>query len=101
MPAFRPLCVTCGEPAVAWIRGGDVCHDHYVEIFRIEGERHSVANSLLTQTDKAGYIRDLLARPKNPRAWMQNPKSQRAAEMAAEVSHQPRRIPREPGSDDE
>lgn len=102
---FRPPCVICGENAICWIRGSNVCHDHYIEIFRKEGKIHAALNNLNTPADHMRYIREVMAKPKNPRDWMLNPKSQRAADMAAEINSHVMKLPlyeeREPGSDDE
>lgn len=105
MPMFRSPCVNCGEDAIAWIRGGNVCHAHYVALFRADDARHSRENNLRTPAEKVSYIKHMLAQPKNPREWMLNPKSQRASEMAAEVNRYTMSlepyVEREPGCDDE
>lgn len=108
MPRFMPPCVNCGEPASIWLRGSNVCYTHYRNVFQIEADRYCDENGLVTIADKMRHVRELGAKPKNPRQWTLNPKSRQAAEMAAEVnahvmSLAPYIAPpdREPGSDDE
>lgn len=102
MPHFEPPCVNCGEPAIIWIRGGNVCQTHYLEIFQKEAARHAKEHGLETREDHIQYVNKLKAQPKNPRAWTLNPKSAKAAEMARELNDYTMALqpaPREPGED--
>ena len=108
MPRYQPPCVNCGAPAIIWIRGGNVCLAHYQEVFRKDAERYCDEHGLRTIGDKMRHIREVQARPKNPRAWTLNPKSALAAQYAAELNAHTMRLEpyeppaeREPGSDDE
>jgi hypothetical protein len=102
---YRPCCVNCGAPSVAFFRGGYVCLEHYTAMFRADAERYCAEHGLVTVEDKIRHIREVQSQPKNHRAWMLNPKSPRAAQMAADVNRHVMTLepyePREPGSDDE
>lgn len=106
--APRPQCVNCTADAICWIRGANVCHTHYSAVFLRDAERYCSEKRLVTVADKIRHVRELGAKPKNPRAWTLDPKSRLACAMAAELNaHVMTLAPyieppeREPGSDDE
>ena len=98
------VCFKCPAFAVIFFRGAWVCEKHYQEPFQIEADAWCKEHGLLTTEDKINYCRTMSAKiahgPSDHRAWMKNPKSPYAAELAAQVRNQPTKE-RIPGSDDE
>ena len=94
----------CGFEAIVRKGPSNFCYEHYVAQGNKEAKEYAETHGIVTAADHAEHIRALLATPKrHPRAWMENPKSEYAAEMVASIRGKRKQpvVERVPGEDDE
>ena len=109
--ALPPLFVACaheGCGVFARVRknNANLCYGHYIEQGNSEARRYAERHNLQTVDDHRAHCRKLFDQFSNQdmRAWMKNPKSVYAQELADSIrAEKPKKvaIERVPGEDDE
>ena len=97
---YNRTCDMCASGAIIRMRGGHVCYQHYMELHQADADRYCAEHNLDTTEKKIAHCRALLKSflgPRDHSAWMKNPKSYFAEELASDVVGM---VPeREPGED--
>lgn len=76
-----------------------MCEGHYANDNLRESKDYCLKNALISTEEKIAHCRALFRKPRDPRAWMKNPKSEIARQYRDEVlRHVAERVP---GEDDE
>jgi hypothetical protein len=101
-PAIACAFIGCKTPAVVRLKKptgwANMCEFHYSKDNVAEAERFCAERGLDTTAKKIAFCKALFNKPRDPRAWMHNPKSETARLWRDEILNiSP--VEREPGAD--